>query len=347
MTQYLSEKIRIISFISIILVLYIHSDFHDYPHEIFGMPFNHYLQDFISQMIGRCAVPLFFAISGFLFFLHTKDGFYSILLKIKKRIRTILIPFIIASLVFPSFFLVVSFFPQSVKFINNDILSYLEGKGTIEVIKTLFIDSGTGQPLAFHLWFLRDLIGIVAISPLLYGLKKLLPTGILSLLSFLVACPFPQISFLNSVFWFIFGSEYLARLNKINQIIIPVIFLLCCIAELSYPNDYWKYVKLPIICIGINAIWNIYDKIIEKEFSLSQHRWLSMISSFTFFIYLYHEPIINIIRKLLVMLFGRSPLSFAIAYLLSPWITLFILLLIGHIIKRSCPKVYGVLVGGR
>ena len=72
MTQYQSDKIKIISFLSIILVLYIHSSFHDDPHEIQGMLFNHYLQVTISQCLGQCAVPMFFAISGYLFFLGVK-----------------------------------------------------------------------------------------------------------------------------------------------------------------------------------------------------------------------------------------------------------------------------------
>lgn len=57
MTQYLSDKFKVLSLISIILVLYIHSGFHDYPNEIQGMVFNTNLQNFISGMIGRCAVP--------------------------------------------------------------------------------------------------------------------------------------------------------------------------------------------------------------------------------------------------------------------------------------------------
>lgn len=69
-TPYLSQKIKILSFVSIILVLYIHSGFHDYPNEIQGMTFNFKLQNFISEKIGRCAVPLFYAISGYLFFLN-------------------------------------------------------------------------------------------------------------------------------------------------------------------------------------------------------------------------------------------------------------------------------------
>ncbi len=347
MTQYLSDKIKVISFFSIILVLYIHSDFHDYPHEILGMTYNHYLQDFVSKMIGRCAVPIFFAISGFLFFLHTEDGICSILLKIKKRIRTVLIPFIIASLVFPFFFIILSFFPNSTSFINNNILSVLEGKGVLGILKVLFVDSGTGEPLAFHLWFLRDLILVVAITPILYGMKKYLPVGLPSVLCFIIAFLFPQIGCFTSIFWFVFGSEFLVRLNKIGTHIIPVAFLILCFAELIFPNEYWNYARLPVICIGITTIWNVYDIIVKKDLNLCQHQWFSMICSFTFFIYLYHEPIINIIRKLLVLLIGNSPYSFAIVYLMSPWITAGLMLLIGNVFKKRIPKVYSILVGGR
>ena len=62
MNQILSDKIKVMSMVCIILVLYIHTGFHDYPHEILGMPFNHYLQNAISGMLGRTAVPIFYMI---------------------------------------------------------------------------------------------------------------------------------------------------------------------------------------------------------------------------------------------------------------------------------------------
>lgn len=66
MTQYLSDKLRVVSLVSIILVLYIHSGFH--ADEIEGMMWNDNVQTLVSGMMGRCAVPLFYVISGYLFF---------------------------------------------------------------------------------------------------------------------------------------------------------------------------------------------------------------------------------------------------------------------------------------
>lgn len=74
MNQYFSEKIKVVSFFSIVLVLYIHSGFQDYPYEIAGMKLNFLLQDIISDKIGRCAVPMFYMISGYLFFFNAEKN---------------------------------------------------------------------------------------------------------------------------------------------------------------------------------------------------------------------------------------------------------------------------------
>ncbi len=139
---YLSDKIRLLSFFSIILVLYIHSGFHDYPHEIQGMTFNFKLQDFISGMMGRCAVPLFFAISGYLFFQGIdKDdthAYAKLWMKIRKRIRTLLIPYLIACL-FPAIsYLVLEYIPGVGGFMNTKGFSENFEKPLLELCYFLF-----------------------------------------------------------------------------------------------------------------------------------------------------------------------------------------------------------------
>lgn len=117
-SSFISEKIKVLSLVAIILVLYIHSGFHDYPHEILGMEFNHVLQDVISGKLGRCAVPLFFMISGFLFFRNV-ETITDILIKMRKRTGTLLVPYIIAALFFPLFGLVMGQIPFAAKMSNG------------------------------------------------------------------------------------------------------------------------------------------------------------------------------------------------------------------------------------
>ena len=141
MTQYQSDKIKIISFLSIILVLYIHSSFHDYPHEIQGMLFNHYLQVTISQCLGQCAVPMFFAISGYLFFLGVK-GVDDVWKKMNKRVWTILMPFLIAAWFLPLFYIVIENIPVAAIFMNGGgFTEQFTWKNWANIVEAVYIEA--------------------------------------------------------------------------------------------------------------------------------------------------------------------------------------------------------------
>ena len=99
MSTYLSLKIKVISFVCIIMVLYIHTGFPEYV--IKTMPLPVLVRDLTIGVIGPCAVPMFFMISGFLFFQNIQNPFCDIKTKMVKRIRTLLIPFIIPLYWFP------------------------------------------------------------------------------------------------------------------------------------------------------------------------------------------------------------------------------------------------------
>ena len=350
MSNYLSYKIKVMSFFSIILVLYIHSGFHDLPHEIQGMPFNFFLQQFISHILGRCAVPLFFAISGFLYF-RGVNNFLDIFMKIKKRCKTLLIPYIISALILPMFYIGMSFLPAAGKFVNSyDIINHFSGKVSI-ILFQLYIDSGQGAPLAFHLWFLRDLIVIVFLSPLIYIVKEHINRYVLMFIMYLLVVT-TEISLPSSVFWFLGGNFFLEKLSEIEIGRSKILFMLFTYLmtgafEILYPSGVWIYLNIPLIILGLFSLWNLYNVIVDEPFDLNRYRCLSLSCSYTFFIYLVHEPALNIVRKLLVLPFGHTSFSFAFSYLISPWIFATIAISIGCLMKKFLKPVYLILTGGR
>lgn len=321
MTQYLSDKLRVLSLISIILVLYIHSGFH--ADEIEGMVMNDRVQEFVSGMMGRCAVPLFYVISGYLFFLKVPEGMKSIYGKMRKRVGTLVVPYIIGCMFFVGFGVLMAVLPGVSKYMNSSVMP-LFSKPVGEILRSIFYDAGNGSPCAFQLWFLRDLILIVATSPLWYLCLKHLKWGFVAVVFVLTYFDVPHVPFL-SLFWFVLGGQLTKVKNRnggngrIKVAIFGLfLFLVISIIQLFFPDIIdWSLLRIPIILLGIIGAWGLYDVVFGKDFSLSQHLWFATACQFTFFIYLFHEPTLNIVRKLIVVVLGKNELGFLTSYLLS------------------------------
>lgn len=354
MTQYLSDKLRVLSLISIIFVLYIHSRFQ--PNEIMGMAYYDKIQLFTSEMIGRCAVPLFYLISGYLFFMKVPDGVKSIGRKIRKRIKSLLIPYFIGCVFFVIFYSFIALLPWTSNLINSSssIMPLFQKPYSIILI-SIFYDGGTGYPCAFQLWFLRDLILIVATSPLWYLCLKHLKWGFVAVVFVLTYFDVPHVPF-YSLFWFVLGGQLtkvkieMGGGNGRTKVAIfgLFLFLIISIIQLFFPDIInWSLLRIPIILLGIIGAWGLYDVVFGKDFSLSRHQWFATACQFTFFIYLFHEPTLNIVRKLIVIVLGKNELGYLTSYLISPWIFTVCAVFVGLLFRKYLPRVYDVCTGGR
>lgn len=344
MTPYLSDKIRLLSFFSIIMVLFIHSSFQETAEGIQGMSFNINLQYFISQMLCRCAVPLFFCISGYLFFLHTESGIKAVVVKMRKRFRTLVIPFIVSIIFFLLSFVAINGFLIGG---TDEIYEFSFTKNSFpKIVYALTADSGTGYPLPFHLWFLRDLIAIVLLSPLLYYIRKHVNAWIVMSVTFIIATVFVHFPLPTSIFWFLLGSYCLDRKYRFSWVF-PSVFLVLCVVQQVFPHPIWDYVNIPVIILGLISIWTIYDKIISPDFSLASHPWLMKACSFTFFIYLFHIPTLYVLRKIMLIPFGHTSLGMVFVYLAAPIVFAIGAVIAGSLLKRFIPKIYSFCVGGR
>lgn len=105
--------------------------------------------------------------------------------------------------------------------------------------------------------------------------------------------------------------------------------------------------RIPIILLGIVGAWGLYDAVVGKNFSLSQHQWLATACHFTFFIYLFHEPTLNVVRKLIVVIIGKNDVGYLVSYLLSPWIFIIVSIPAAAFLKRHFVSIYKVSVGYR
>jgi surface polysaccharide O-acyltransferase-like enzyme len=349
MTSYLSEKIKMLSALCIILVVYGHAGF--YLHDIEGMTFMVYTQRMITDMIARCTVPLFFIISGYLFFYKVPAGIHSIFEKIKKRLKTLLIPYIIGNVFFVVFYAVMESLPGTGQFMNDSVFPLFK-KDWVTILVSVFYDMGNGMPQAFQLWFLRDLIILVLLSPLWYLLFKHLKWFWIPVVFFLSYFSIKYIP-LQSLFWFSLGGSLVnvdisKKCKKQTVTFLLLLFLIFCLAQLFYPAlSVWKYITIPVILLGITSIWFMYDTVVPPSFSLRTHTWLAKICAFTFFIYLFHEPSLNIVKKTILYILGKNEIGYIVCYFISPWIFIAVAVFIGIRMKKYIPKLYRIAVGGR
>lgn len=346
MTQYLSDKIKVMSFLAIVVVLYIHAGLPKMEQPDGMMHIALVTREIIARIIGDCAVPLFYAISGYLFFRHT-GSISDILLKMKKRVKSLLIPFFIACIHVPLFYIVIEQVPGVSNYINAErFLPMMAQMSFGEILCSLFYDSGNTFPWAVHLWFLRDLIIIVALSPILFWATRKIGVATLPVV-FVLYLLFPKVYFLYGMIWFLMGYFFLERLSAYKSIWYPILWMTITICHsFTHEFGYWNVLKVVEITLGIISFWNLYDIVVPTNFRLNNLKWLKTACGFTFFVYLYHDPEYHIIVKGIPVLVGQNG-GYLLAFVLSPLIHIPLMIAIGTVLKRYTPKLYALLTGGR
>ena len=123
MTDLQSRTIDTLRFPLMLGVVFIHSAFMSYFYpdgrtvfDLENMPVYSLAAYIFSDNLGQIAVPLFFFMSGYLFFYGNGGGFgwRGYLVKLKKRCRTLLVPYVVWNVVYALCFLAAQeFFPEA------------------------------------------------------------------------------------------------------------------------------------------------------------------------------------------------------------------------------------------
>ena len=339
-SAYNSSKITILNSVLIMMVLYIHSYYLE------GEQYQGALA--VQRFFGGIACcgtanRLFFFLSGILFFMgvmQVKDCFG----KMKKRIKSLLIPYLIWNIIFVLWYVVLFFIPGVKSFVNSDIMSNFDTLWN--GIKFLWI-----APASFPLWFLRDLMCIVVLSPIIFLFIKYL--RIWGVLLFLIV----SLYFQNSGTFFVLGAavSMLSSFEKLEKylslpvvIVSSILFVIACSYVCLQSEDY----VVPSILNNIMAytgmimIWRGYDYIAKGRILSKKSFWYG-IMGYSFFIYLFHEPTFNIIKKIPLRVLGDSEPVVIFFFLINPIIMAFVAIGIAKCLQKIIPSVYSVLVGGR
>ncbi|MFK7775644.1 MAG: acyltransferase family protein [Saprospiraceae bacterium] len=357
MNNYLSLKLKVVSFFAIILVVFLHS--YDLVIKVdagnvlsLSKGYCTFIQEFISQGITRVAVPIFFAISGYLFFLGLKGSLPEFKKKMKKRVKTLFLPYLLWSILGILLYLVLQSLPVVQNYFTRKLISEYSVK---ELLDTIFLN-----PIPYQFWFIRDLIILTILSPILFWLLRYFKIWLVSLLLVLWFYNFDLIIMANEalLFFVIGGHLALHQQNWILQhfsskkaIILFLSWLSIILVKTTMTHfDFSTLMVTNIIhkigiLIGVLAVWGMYDFIVKKL--KTKDSKYSFLFSFTFFIYAFHEPILTILKKGFYSILGQGEMISIIIYFTAPTIAILFSILIGYYFKKIIPQFYSLLTGGR
>ena len=338
----LSNRIDSLRFLLIVFVVFIHNhitevNFADRA-EIYEIPlYVEKIRYLFSQIIARVAVPLFFLISGYL--LYVKETDYTMI--IKKKCRTILLPYILWNVLSVIFYFVAQSFSFTKPYFANILIRNF---GIIEWLDVFRC------PLVYQFWFLRDLFILFLLCKILKKLVDIFPFA-----TFVALC----LLWVNNINIYIVSNEALLffvlgyysvkysldykKLDGIKSIDIAVVYLTGITVELFFSEYVPTIHKINIIVGSIVLIKTSYYFIRNAKIK----NILIRLEPYAFFVYAIHEPYLTVLKKLSVRIIPMRGGWILLQYFGIAFLGIIIFLGIGVAVKRLFPKLYGILTGGR
>lgn len=363
--QLLSKTIHFLRFPLIVGVVFIHTDFSNIViggvKQISFVNFPVFARIFFlfSKVIFEVCVPLFFFISGFLFFYRTEGFSLKIYLKkLKSRVHSLLIPYVfwnVVVLVF--FFLAQTLFSGSlVSGVNKLIVNYSVTDWLWSFWDTSHVNPHVEKTLPVNspFWFIRDLMVVVILSPVFYFLIKklgILAVALLGLLwlynpyFYLPGCSTAAFFFFAAGAYFSVYKKDFVALMKPHVSWTAGLYIFLILVEFYFlGKSWWPYLYCANVMVGI-----LFSIGLSAHF-MEHGRWRAsaFLANASFFIFAYHRlPLVFVIKVLFNIVRPQSDAELLFLYLLCPAIVILIGLLLYSLLKRVLPTFTAIICGGR
>ena len=370
-----SDSLNLLRFPLAIVILVIHvfstRDFklHGQLYSLDSTPIFKEINFFIDGFLRSQSVPIYFFISGYVFFLGvtlTKDVYIR---KLHNRVKSLFIPYIIwntlAVLIGMMWFLPVfeQFFPNlsqvRLDFSLPRILNcYWDIQQGIFVYNGSTIEDamGAAQPADRPLWFLRDLMIVVLTTPAIYWILKHTKHYFVVMLGILwyIVSTFHLYYYTQlpaAYFFFTFGAymsvnrkDMLVEFGKHFRLsaILYVFLSLLYVGLKHYQPELCIFIKHLNIFVGLIFAYNLSTWLLEKHIC----RPSSFLSSASFFIYISHGLIcINLHKLIFHIAEPTSDWGMLFVYCSTVIITVAILLSTFWLLRQYTPALLKVIAG--
>lgn len=341
-----SRRVSICKLWFTIMVLFIHS----YTETVFMNSGNvvlkvpawlETLKYVITQILSRVAVPGFFIISAI--FLYRKE--FSWWENVKKKFRTLMIPYFIMNTFWVVFYFVCQHVPAVSDYFSNaenvvanwGILGWLRGYGII-----------SGSPLLYPLWFLKYLFLMNVLSKVYLAAIKKFPL-LCSAILLAVWFWFNNYSEVQAVVFWGFGCVLAVKPPKWEKLFRWKWIIAGGYVLLVAVDTATRHVVPRELVNKVAILWGVvFWFVCTTEFKSEKLTTMLMkLSGHAFGIYLFHEMNLFILKKLLAKLLPQTPVMQLMQYFGIPVAIFCYCLVVSVLMKKYLPRLYGVITGNR
>lgn len=310
-----------------------------------------------SNTLADVCVPLFFFISGYLFFYNADVKWNVYKKKLSRRVDTLLVPYIAWN--FIGFIILLielhpllsSLFPL-LKDYRIDIETFLSYFWVAELPVSM---NGPSNPIDTPLWYVRDLMVLCVASPLIYYLIRKLKYCIIVLLALVWVfgwgryAGIPSLSH-QSLFFFplgayfsISGINFAEYANRMKYSVF--VYCIVILADmLCYKESYGHWIHQLDIVVGMIAMTSVASWMVARR-GVKANVFLSNAS---FFIFALHNLILGKFTKIIVMMVHpHSPALVLAIYFLVPVTVILIGLGAYWLLRTHTPSLAKILAGNR
>ena len=341
-----SDRLNILKYIAIIFVVYIHAyavDIHfaDGPVTLFLSQWLLCFENLISQTIARCGVPLFFLTSSVLLFQKQRDYHATI----KRKIKSLLIPYFVWNSLWICVFIVLQNLRFAAPYFSENHKPILDYSFS-EWLALYGIGIDFPQPLDYPLWFMRDLLLVTLLYPVIEKVANKFPKCLLAVATIALAIP-ADFPLKQAFLWYCIGAcivklqIHMTLLDHISMLKFSLLYALCAFIKMMVNTHTTDTL---FIYIGI-AFWLRVTKSIHSH-EKAKHAFLRL-SAWTFMIYATHEMTLYSLKKLCFRLLPTEPVWLFMEYLFLPVVIVIGCSVAGAIFQKMAPRLYSIATGAR
>lgn len=295
-------------------------------------------ENFFAYTLGQIAVPGFFMVSGYLFYRNFSWG--SLRRKWESRIRSVLVPYVLWNGLYYIGYVVGSRLP---------FLAGVVEKGEIPFNWYAAADAVLHYTYNYVFWYLYQLILLIMLAPVLYGIleNKVIGGAALAVVFYLAqrGVIIPQIN-LDALFYYslaAFGGIHGKSLAEGEQTAGKTVAggTLVAGAVFLYTAS-WPGVISSSVCYRVMVplgLWFLAD-----PRRLPKARWWM---GYNFFIYAVHFALVRLVNKAAVMAWGEDRLIMEVLFFAMPAAVVVLGSRTGAWLRRHFPMLWSLLNGGR